>query len=619
MSPNFLLEKLSEAKIKKQIHKYCQSMTTTGQRLNSFEHALKRPDAYIGSTQTTKRSRWIVTTEGQVKFEEISYNPGLRNIIGEIGANVVDNKWRSDHTLVSPDMKRVDIILDQSDGSIEFVNDGHYIVVEKAKFPYKDHRTGKITEDVMYPAEVFFGDMLAGTNFEDIEHYTAGKNGMGSKATNVFSTKFTVDHSDGTKRFVQVYTENGSKRSEPRITSCKKKPYTSIKFVPDYKRFQYPGLDDDLISILKYYAHEISAAINGVSVHFTVKNTEGTTTKQIISVKDMVKFAKLHYPGKPTQYFHLKNETNGDEVVIIETDMKTAETLDSIPEEQPEPEHRAFVNGIICDEGGTHLDAWRDVVVGKLVKAFNARKGKKDLPKASAKMMNPFLFVVVNCRVKSPGFNHQTKEKMTSTYTGAVAPALVNVDKMLKWEFVSKLEEKLMAKIDRTISKKENSGRIKLGSKLKDAGWAGKARREETIMYICEGQSATDLPIRGASVTEHGHDIYGVYAIRGKFMNVVGHTKQDIEKNEEIQVLKKVLGLTSGTNYLVDDNFKKLRYGRVCILTDADDDGIHIRGLLLNFFWRMYPSLCKRGYVSAKLSGSCLQCLSTPVVKVTKG
>ena len=598
-------------------------MTATGKRLNSFQHALIRPDAYIGSITTGETERWIVDETNTITKRAIKHNPGLMNIIKEIGANVVDNKWRSDHTDGSPLMKRIAITLDQSTGSIKFKNDGHFILVQQTEIPYEDHRTGKITKDLMYPAEVLFGDMLAGTNFEDdIERFTSGKNGMGSKATNVFSKKFIVDHCDGNQRFVQVYSNNG-KRDKPKITSYKKSAYTSIEFIPDYDRFNYPGLDNDLVSALKYYAYEIAAMVNSVPVHLNIVDKNGVSTKQNMTVKDIIRFAKMHYPGKPMQYLYYKNEKTGDEVVLIESNAKNNE-IEDIPEEQMNVENRSFVNGILCDGGGTHLDAWRDVIISKLVKAFNApRRGKdKELPKASAKMMYPFFFMVVNCRVDKPAFNHQTKEILTSRYTGALPASQIVVDKLLKWEFVSKLEEKLMAKVDQSLAKKEKtSKRIKGGEKLTDAGWAGKARRAETVLYICEGQSASSLPVRGKATMENGHNICGIYAIRGKFINVLNATKREVENNEEVQILKQVIGLVNGVDYSKDSNFEKLRYGRVCILTDADDDGIHIRGLLLNFFWHMFPSLCKRNFIGVDSNNthSTLSALSTPVVKAIKG
>jgi DNA topoisomerase-2 len=117
--------------------------------------------------------------------------------------------------------------------------------------------------------------------------------------------------------------------------------------------------------------------------------------------------------------------------------------------------------------------------------------------------------------------------------------------------------------------------------------------------YIAEGLSAKAFITRGISSIPFGQDLNGAFAVKGKFLNVQNATSREINKNEEVQQLKLFLGLRQNMDYTKEENVKTLRYGKVCILTDADDDGIHIRGLLLNFFYKEHPGLIEQGYVDS--------------------
>ena len=127
-------------------------------------------------------------------------------------------------------------------------------------------------------------------------------------------------------------------------------------------------------------------------------------------------------------------------------------------------------------------------------------------------------------------------------------------------------------------------------------------------MYInldWSGDSAKTMAISGLSVV--GRDKYGVFPLRGKLLNVRDASIKQVTDNSEITNLKKILGLESGKEY---EDTKKLRYGKVMIMTEKDHDGSDIKGLVLNMFHTMWPSLLKLNYIASMI---------TPIVKVTKG
>lgn len=572
-------------------------MANKGQRLNPFQHALKRPDTYIGSVKTVNREAWVYDDEKNVIIKKkVKYNPGLLKLVEEIISNAIDNKWRSQKKNV--EMKAIEITADKESGKITVWNDGYFISAIKQEYSYTDPSNQKVTKDELYPAELFFGYMLAGTNYDDDEERkTSGRNGMGAKAANVFSKSFVVEHTDpeNGKKFVQEYKDNVTWRSEPKVTSYKSKTgYTQISFIPDFKYFNYEGIDNDLFSLIKKASYDC-AMITGLNVVFNGEK---------IKVNTLAKYAKLYFPDGNNM---LSLETkDGDECVIVERMSDKDETDGS--------DHVSFVNGILTRGGGVHVDAWENAFFPALVKAFNARKpkkGEKSVLKTSAKQLYPYFVIFIRCELTNPTFDSQTKDKLNGPEKINVSkPEAAQLAKVLKWDFVSLLEDKLAAKADRAAARKEgNTGAIlRFGAKLEDANWAGGKNSKDCTLLITEGLSAKTLAMTGIAAVK-GQDKFGAYAIKGKFINVQNASIREINESEEVNHLKKILGLRSSVDYSKDENFSSLRYGQVWFFADADDDGIHIRGLLLNFFYTQFPSLLNRNYIHS---------LSSPVIKVTK-
>ena len=573
-------------------------MSTRGQRLNPFQHAKLRPDAIIGSVKTSKKERWVYDDKNQrfVK-KNIKYNPGMLKIVEEIISNAIDNKWRSSKHGI--DMKKIEITVDRKTGYITVWNDGYPIPAKQESYTYVDPVTQKTTVDKLYPAELFFGYMLAGTNYQDDEkdRKTSGRNGMGAKATNVFSTHFVVEHGDPNegKKFIQEFKNNVTSRTKPVLTPYRAKTgYTKIHFHPDFEAFDnYPGIDDDFYSLLKKTAYDC-AMITGLNVIFN---------EEKIKITSLEKYAKLFFPD--TKNYLLFKNKNGDETVFIErkTDKEEADHV----------EHVSFVNGVETRGGGVHVDAWRDAFFPGIVRAFNSRKPKKGMPqlKTTAKQVYPYFVMFMRCEVEQPAFDTQSKETLNSPTPHTVKPNEKEIAKVLKWSFVSSLEDILSAKVERSLNKKETVVKKPLlGNKLTDANWAGTKKGKDCVLLITEGLSAKNLADAGIAAIK-AHNVFGAYAIRGKFINVTNATKQEIANNEEIKALKSVIGLQSGVDYKKQENFDRLRYKKVWLFTDADDDGIHIRGLLINFFRVLFPTLIERG--------DFIFSLSSPVVTFAKG
>lgn len=588
-----------------------------GRRLNQYQHCRLRPDMYLGKISTTTHEIWSMNAEFKASFKHIIFNNGLFNIVREGLSNSIDNVWRSKQLAPETPVKYISLEIDTNSGRITIINDGYCIPVRKADYEYKDPRTGVETKESLYPAEVFFGEFNTGTNYDDEStRKTSGRNGVGAKLTVAFSKEFTINHTNPEDKmmFTQHYSNGGETRSLPEISPyTKKKGYTSISFIPDYKYFKYPtveehGIDENFINVIRMYVHEV-AMISGVVVKFVV---DGEITQ--IKVPNLEKFARLYYPSAANNKMILFTAPTGDECVLIENDLNGMDEMDSINQ-------ISYVNGVRTKDGGTHVKAWGDAVIGKIVKLFNKRKVKPGMPlsKASARQVYPYLTLFVRSEVDRPVFDSQAKDELMEVRDDSNKPgpyrlydprskvhdkmwkeqSSENFKKIMKWGFVGFLEEKINAKALNQLSKKDiSSVKVPLGDNGRHANWAYGPRKGEAMFLITEGLSPMSFVERGIDSVEGGHDKYGVFAIRGKFINVYKNPRAKVLSNEEPKKIRSALNLVDGLDYSIQENFETLNYGSVGLVPDQDSDGLHIRALLIGFF-SQFKGLLDRGFVSS--------------------
>ena len=266
----------------------------------------------------------------------------------------------------------------------------------------------------------------------------------------------------------------------------------------------------------------------------------------------------------------------------------------------------SFVNGVATRGGGAHVTAVTDQVVRAVVAA--AAK-KRDGAAVKPATVRACLFVFVNCKIDNPAFSSQTKDVLT-TAPAAFGSRCVLSDAFLRKAVALVLDTVLditaaraSLTVERSLKKTDGSktARVTGLPKLTDATWAGTARSGRCTLILTEGDSAKSLAVAGLSVV--GRDAYGVFPLRGKLLNCLEASPAAIAANAEVTALKKILGLRPGAGV------GNLRYGHVMLMTDADVDGSHITGLVLNFFNACFPDLLRvPGF---------LQAFVTPVVRAT--
>lgn len=550
------------------------------QKKSQLEHILLRPDSYIGSTEIMSQTMWVFDEESnQMVNREITYVPGLYKIFDEILVNASDNKQRD------PSMNCIKIDIDPENNKIKIWNNGKGI-------PVVEHKTEK-----MYVPTMIFGHLLTSSNYDDSERkVTGGRNGYGAKLCNIFSTKFIVETSskDYKKAFKQTWLDNMGKTKEPTITDSKNEDFTSVTFYPDLPKFKMTILDRDTVSLFTRRAYDIAAASKGVKVILNGKR---------LNVKNFRDYVELYTKDKV-------DDNDMPLKICYEQPHERWEIAVTLSEKGFQ--QISFVNSIATTKGGRHVDYVADHVVTKLIEIVK-KKNKGGVAIKPFQVKN-HLWLFVNCLIENPTFDSQTKENMTlqaKSFGSKCTFPEKFITQVSKCGIVESILSWMKFKAQAQLNKKCHSSKhskLKGIPKLDDANDAGTKNSKDCTLILTEGDSAKTLAVAGLGVV--GRDKYGVFPLRGKLLNVREATHKQIMDNAEINNVIKIMGLQFKEKYDCPEKLKTLRYGKIMIMTDQDQDGSHIKGLLINFVHHFWPNLLKNNVVEEFI---------TPIVKVTKG
>ena len=531
-----------------------------------------------------EKQMWVYNSELEsMESRQVNFVPGLYKIFDEILVNAADNKQRDKN------MDAVKVTIDRESGQISVYNNGRGI-------PIEIHDKEKI-----YIPEMIFGHLLTSSNYDDEEEkVTGGRNGYGAKLCNVYSTKFMLETADARskKKYKQTWTDNMSKMGKASITDNKSgDDFTKITFTPDYAKFKMDGIDTDFEALVKRRVYDLAGTSKGVKVWLNGER---------LKIGSFQKYMELYTKA-------IKRE-RGEEATNDKSDIITEK-----PDERWEIgfavsdgsfQQVSFVNSIATTSGGTHVNYIADQVCNKLLDIVKKKKTNKAANIKPNQIKN-HIFLFVNCLIVNPAFTSQTKEQMTTKQTQFKSKCTVSDEFVKKIANKTEVVENILhfaeQKADQILKKSDGSRRSRMDNpKLTDANKAGTKDGHKCVLVLTEGDSAKALALAGRSVVSP--DLFGVYPLRGKMLNVRDASVDQISKNAEIQNIKNFLGLKHKTNY---EDCKNLRYGHLMIMTDQDHDGSHIKGLLINFLQVQYPSLLK-------IKGFLLEFI-TPVIKVWKG
>ncbi len=413
---------------------------------------------------------------------------------------------------------------------------------------------------------------------DEVFQFSVGLNGVGTKAVNALSRVFTVrsfregEYVEASFKQGRLKSEKGGKTSEA--------DGTFISFEPDPEIFKESVYQAEHIERRLRHCSYLNAGLKLVY--------NGKVFQSKLGLLDLVMedlradgseplYPPLHYSGKTLEF------------CFTHSNSRYGETFYS------------YVNGTYTSDGGTHLSAFRE----GLLKAVNEyANGKYDGDDVREAMVG-----AVAIRLKDPVFESQTKNKLGNT---EIRTELVNKVREELLHFFNRnkdIAQQILAKAEDTRQLRKELQEVKKLARerakaitlripqLKDCKNHFDRKREKgrgTMVFICEGQSAA-----GSITSCRDVNNQAVFVLKGKPLNVWDLKRDVMYKNDELYNLMQSLN--------VEDNLEGLRYEKVILATDADVDGMHIRNLMITYFFRFFEGLVHNGH---------LHVLETPLFRV---
>ena len=270
---------------------------------------------------------------------------------------------------------------------------------------------------------------------------------------------------------------------------------------------------------------------------------------------------------------------------------------------------RSYCNTIHTPDGGTHETGLRTALT-RSIKAYAERVGNKKAASIQGEDMLADAVIILSVFMRDPQFQGQTKDRLVSTEAARLVENVVR-DHFDHWlggdpesatalmNYVTRrAEDRLRRKMEKDISRKAVTTRLRLPGKLADCT---RSSGKGTELFLVEGDSAG-----GSAKQARDRETQAILPLRGKILNVASATSDKIRANQEIADMELALGCGTGTHY----DEEALRYDRVIIMTDADVDGAHIASLLMTFFYQEMPELIRGGHLYLALP---------PLYRITHG
>ena len=417
-----------------------------------------------------------------------------------------------------------------------------------------------------------------GGKFEEGPYKNAsGLNGIGAKCVCLSSEKFEVQ-SNRNGKSASAFFEKGNLVNYKEGTT-KDPNGTYVRFKPDKEVFKtgkigysYKKICEDIKDISYLYS----------GIKFVIKNDETNEVQTYCAKNGIIDFVKdtIKKPLHKHIIYNSVVDTNGDKVEI------------AFQWGAGKEESYVFVNGLRCPEGGSPITGAKSAIT----RTFNS------LSKSSfdGDSIRGGLFYVINCSVAQPSFANQTKSKINNTNLRTLASnAFSDALKQMKLKYSNEFDDivEMMKKIERAEKaaekarqqilnavkdvEKNQKKKVFASDKLKDAEFLG----ENSTLLLVEGLSAASSVAMARDEKK-----FGILALRGKPINAFSNDDEKFYQNEEIKLLLSAMNIVPGKY-----DSKKLRYGKIGILSDADADGYAIGLLIMCALYKVAPQFIKEG------------------------
>lgn len=504
-------------------------------------------------------------------LEPVRRRPGMYTDTtspNHLGMEVIDNSV--DEALAGY-ANEIEVVLHE-DNSLQVVDNGRGMPVDL-------HPIEKV------PAiELIFGRLHAGGKFNKENYgFSGGLHGVGVSVVNALSTRLEAQVKRGGKIYAIAY-ENGNKAENlHEIGTCdKKETGTSIRFYPDSSYFDNANFNfKSLMHLLKAKA----VLCPNLTVHCLNKKTGEQFT--------------WTHEGSLGNY--LLNQCSNREILpavpysdVVKSDDYEVAFAVAWEIDSNERVRESFVNLIPTAEGGTHVNGFR---VG-LLSAMREFCDLHNLLPRNLKLVADDVWAgcsfVLSVKIRDPQFAGQTKEKLSSRECASLVEGVVK-DRFSLYLNANLESAKALANLIISAAKvREASAKVverkksvrgpQLPGKLVDCTSTDPSRSE---LFIVEGDSAG-----GSARQARDASFQAILPLRGKILNTWEVSANTALASEEIRSISIAIGLEPDS-----DNLEGLRYNKICILADADSDGLHIGTLLCALFVRHFTKLVKEGHV----------------------
>ena len=583
-----------------------------------------RSGMYGGSHTRDERNVYLFNlTKKNLEKRKITTPKLQERLFLEILSNALDNAFKSFRMNIP--FSQVEIIM--TSDTISIKNGGVPIPIDIHSYFYSKNEFGTV-------AELIFGVPGAGGNMDDsVVKQGGGVNAIGSKLTNAFSRTFEVEIGDNIRGFHQkvIWKKNMMKKVSSVITPSqygittqpdreglyhiyptsnqyKGENFCKITWKQDFRKFDCPHFTQDELDLYMKYAID-SSFIGKFPVIFNGITFDYRSASDYIKIypKDIGKNSLIHYE------FTSVPTISGKQLEDAISNLQILPSVELIILDTPnEGMHISYCNGIYNVEGGVHTDtSYRELleIIKTILSTTKGFDKGLDLSKINITDIKKHATIIINYKCSEPFFRGQDKEKLMKP-TPKINISPEEAGKIKKWQLINTIYAVLTGKHLKEMGSKSSRGRIKGDFNFQDANWFGTPRQLESVLILCEGNSAGSYILKWILGTPERKDKYAAFLLRGKFKNVTDMDYLELLKNPEISKLVEYMGFTYGTDYTTQQGIESLRYGYIYCMVDADSDGSHIQSLVLNFLYRVFPSfLIARRFLYVR----------TPVIRVLNG